>query len=124
MKSNKKQEKYTTISCDESTHGFIAEEAKRINCNQREVLAKMVKVYQQDQRRSAKKKKEEAQELRTANEIIAAIDDKLKKLTERDETVIKFIKQHEKQYSNPALDKMKNCETLLNDLILILQNLE
>lgn len=115
--------KTTTVSCDESTRQFIAAEAERTGKLQREVLAQMVKVYQQDQQRSAKKKKEEAQELRTANEILAAIDTKLAKLTKRDDVVTGYIKEHEKLYSSPTLDKMKNCETRLGQLISILQNL-
>ena len=116
--------KTTTVSCDESTRQFIAAEAERTGKLQREVLAQMVKVYQQDQQRSAKKKKEEAQELRTANEILAAIDTKLAKLTKRDDVVTGYIKEHEKLYSSPTLDKMKNCETRLGQLISILQNLK
>lgn len=116
--------KTTTVSCDESTRQFIASEAERTGKLQREVLAQMVKVYQQDQQRSAKKKKEEAQELRNANEILAAIDTKLEKLTKRDDVVIGYIKEHEKLYGSPTLDKMKNCETRLGQLISILQNLK
>ena len=116
--------KTTTVSCDESTRQFIAAEAERTGKLQREVLAQMVKVYQQDQQRSAKKKKEEAQELRNANEILAVIDTKLEKLAKRDDVVTGFIKKHEELYSSPTLDKMKNCETLLGQLISILQNLK
>ena len=123
MKRIETKEKHTTVSCDESTHRFIADEAKRTNSNQRKVLARMVKVYQRDQQRSAKKKKEEAQELRTANEILAAIDEKLNKLTKRDDVVIGYIKEHEKLYSSPTLEKTKKCETHLEQLISILQNL-
>lgn len=123
MKKTANKRKTTTVSCDESTRQFIAAEAERTGKLQREVLAQMVRVYQQDQKRSATKKQEEAQELRSANEYMAAINDKLEKLTKRDDVVTGFIKKHEELYSSPTLDKMKNCETRLGQLISILQNL-
>lgn len=124
MKQATNKRKTTTVSCDESTRQFIAAEAERTGKLQREVLAYMVKVYQQEQLRSAKKKKEEVQELRTANEIFAAIDRKLDKAIKRDDIVVSFIKEHESRISSPTFDKVKNCEMILSQLISILQNLK
>ena len=124
MKKAANKRKTTTVSCDKSTREFIAAEAKRTGKLQREVLAEMVKTYRESQERSATKEQEEAQELKTANEYMAAINEKLDKAIKRDDGVKGFIKEHEKMFSSPMFDKVRNCETLLNSLIKILQNLE
>ncbi len=124
MKKTVNKRKTTTVSCDESTREFIAAEAARSGKLQREVLADMVEVFKKSQKRSATKKKEEAQELKTANEYLAAINAKLEKTVKRDDVVISFIKEHESKISSPTFDKVKNCEKLLNSLIGILQNLK
>lgn len=124
MKKTANKRKTTTVSCDESTRQFIAAEAARTGKLQREILARMVEVYQLDLKRSATKKKEETQELRSANEIFAAIEKKLDKAIKRDDVVVSFIKEHESKLSSPTLDKVKNCETLLTQLVSILQKLQ
>ena len=111
-----KKRKTTTISCDESVRKYVADEAKRKNRTQREVLANMIDVY----KRQAKK---QAGALKHANEFMAAIDKKLDKAIKRDDVVISFIKEHEKEYGNPTLDRVKQCETLLSQLVSILQQL-
>lgn len=124
MKKTANKRKTTTVSCDESTRQFIAAEAARTNKLQREILARMVEVYQQDQKRSATKKKEDAQELRSAIEIFSAIDKKLDKAIKRDDVVVRFIKEHESKLSSPTFDGVKNCEALLTQLVSILQKLQ
>ena len=124
MKKTANKRKTTTVSCDEPTRQFIAAEARRTDRPQREILARMVEVYQLDQKRSATKKKDEAQELRTAQEIFAAIDRKLDKAIKRDDVVVSFIKEHESKLSSPTLEKVNNCEKLLSQLVTILQNLQ
>ena len=124
MKTTANKRKTTTLSCDKSTREFVATEAARTGLLQREILARMVEVYQLDQKRSATKKKDDLEDLRSAKQIFTAIDKKLDKAIKRDDVVLAFIKTHESELSSPTLDRVKNCEMLLNQLVSILQNLK
>ena len=124
MKKTANKRKTTTVSCDESTRKFIADEAERTGKFQREILISMVEAYKKDKKRSATKKEETPGELKSAIEIFSAIDEKLDKAIKRDDVVLTFIKKHESKLSSPTLEKVKNCENLLNQLVSILQKLQ
>jgi len=124
MKRAQNKRKTTTLSCDQGTREYVAAEAKLTNRLQREILADMVEVYRRGQKLAAQAKEETAKELRTANEIYAAIEKKLDQAIKRDDIVVTFLKAHESMLSTPTLDKVKNCENLLNQLVSILQNLK
>lgn len=109
--------KTTTVSCDEATRKFIAEEAERTGRLQREVLASMVKVYRDSQKRSATRKRNKVRELMTDRELFEAMDEKLEINLKRDDVVIGYIKKHESEISSPMFDKIRSCESLLGQLL-------
>jgi len=109
----------TSLCANKTTHDFVRSEAARLNLSQREVLDRMAEAY----KRSLAKKKDEVQELRSANEIFTEIDRKLDKAIKRDDVVVSFIKEHESKLGSPTLLKVQNCEKLLNQLVSILQNI-
>ena len=117
MKKNRYMRKTTTVSCDEATRKFIAEEAERTGRLQREVLASMVKVYRDSQKRSATRKRNKVRELMTDRELFEAMDEKLEINLKRDDVVIGYIKKHESEISSPMFDKIRSCESLLGQLL-------
>jgi hypothetical protein len=124
MRKTQNKRKTTTVSCDESTRAFIAAEAERTGRLQREVLARMVEVYQLDQKRSATKKAEEDVRKKSALELFADIKDTLDKNIKRDDQTIAFIKTQESKILSPMSQKIESCESLLNELVRILSNLQ
>lgn len=122
MRKTPNKRKTTTISCDESAREFIAAEAERTGRLQREVLAEMISVYKLQQERSATKRKEMEDRKKNALELFQDINAKLDTAVKRDDTAIAFIKAQESKILSPMSQKIENCESLLNTLVIILQS--
>ena len=122
MKKPANKRKTTTVSCDESTRKFIAAEAARSGRLQREVLAEMVSVYQQQQKRSATEKENQAVRKANALELFQNIKDTLDKNIKRDDQTIAFIKTQESKILSPMSAKLDSCESLLKTLVGILRS--
>ena len=102
MKRTVAKRKTTTISCDEPSHRFIVAEAERLGITQRALLSRMISSYK---RNSLK----ETEELKSASEFMAIINDKLDKLGG-------YIRTNENTIGKPTLEKVGNCENLIKGL--------
>lgn len=123
MSATNKKPKTTTVSCYEPTRKYIADEAKRTNQPQREILAKMVDVYKENQARKAQENKEEKKEHRTVLQICAAIENKLDAYISHDQMLANYIKKHEQEIDSPVFKKVIECEIHLLTIEKILQKL-
>lgn len=124
MKKPANKRKTTTVSCDESAREFIAAEATRTGKLQREVLAEIISVYQQQQKRSATKEKEQELRKESALELFQEIKNTLDKNIRRDDSAIAFIKTQESKILSPMAAKLDSCESLLNTLVGIMRSFE
>lgn len=117
MKKAQNRRKTTTVSCDEQTRLFIAEEAERTGLLQREVLAKMVELY----KRSATLSKPEIDKT-SANFDYSEIEKVIEKRIRKDvNRVIGFIQKQEEIYLKQILENAKKNGVLIQQQINILK---
>ena len=104
MRKAQNKRKTTTVSCDEQTRQFIADEAERTGLLQRQVLAKMVEVYK-----------------RYATGDSSEIE---KRITKDINRVIGFIQKQEELYHKPILENAKKNGVLIQKQIDILKDFD
>lgn len=109
--------KTTTLSCDKSTHEFVAAEAERLGLSQRAVLARMVESYRRSQKRSATKAAEPQTQGVPGTIDMNFLKDELSKVITKDvNRVIGFIQQQEKVYLTPIAKNVKSVKEQLENL--------
>ena len=109
--------KTTTVSVDVAIRDHINEEADRLGLSQREMVARLIEAYVQQQKMSDNSKPH------VNDDLIKEIRDSLERVLKRDDRVIAFIKEQEKILLNPILNTVQATDTNLNQLIEILSNL-
>lgn len=117
MKKPTNKRKTTTVSCDEQTRQFIADEAERTGLLQREVLAKMVELY----KRSATLKDSDVHK-KSADFDYSEIEKVIEKRITKDvNRVIGFIQKQEEIYLKQILENAKKNGVLIQQQINILK---
>ena len=117
MKPAKTSIKATTVSVEASIRDDINTEAERLGLSQREMVTRLLETYELHNRNPSPT--EEVDE-----SILAKINESLEKVLKRDDRVVAFIKEQEKDLLKPILKSVTSTDAQLNQLIDILSNLE
>ena len=111
--------KTTTVSVDAATRERINAEAARLGLNQREMIQRLIEGYDLAQQRGG-----DTDEQPDSQTLLQQVNDTLTKVLQRDDRLVSFMREQEKNLLNPILQTAQSTESRLKVLIEILTEME
>lgn len=111
--------KTTTVSVDAATRERINAEAARLGLNQREMIQRLVEGYD-----LAKQQAGDGGKQPDSQTLLQQVNDALAKVLQRDDRLVSFIREQEKNLLNPILQTAQSTESRLKVLVEVLSEID
>jgi len=109
----------TTVCVESSDRDAIKEFADGLNLSQREMVTRLIETY-----RTTIEKQDNAAGTGPPEDVLAALREDLDKVLKRDDRIVAFIREQEKNLLKPILQTVQSTDARLKLLNEILSNLE